>query len=117
MGTYRVIHRKTPPTLGGAPNPFAVDIGGGFYHVEPRYEMERDDELVADAVNGREWDTFFAKAGAATAQAVLSARVRRSVGTRGETETVIVRKIDVRGEDTVEEDAIPPHNWSTTEMR
>lgn len=78
--SYRVIQRATPPMVGTGdeiqPSPFAVPIGGGYYHVEPRYVLEPGDTLVADDINASRWATLAAKA-PAHAQAILRAKVYR----------------------------------------
>jgi len=81
MSIYRIIQRAMPPTLlddtGPVPSPFAVGLGGDYYHVEPRYVLESGDTLIADDVNGAKWTTLLAKA-PAHAQAILRALVYRN---------------------------------------
>lgn len=105
--TYRIIKRATPPTLGTGedqqPNPFAVPIGGGYYHVEPRYVLEKDDGLVADDINGDTWRDLPGKAPAHAASILRARAYRKADGTlRAEVEAdekaVVEKKVPQSGQ-------------------
>lgn len=137
MSTYRVIRRSTPPMLGDRLSPFAVSIGGDYYHVEPRYpsleragELDRGDVLVASGINGDTWSTMLTKA-PSDAPSILLASVLRSADgsplrngavTReaalakeradpASVSRVLIPMAQKRGGDVVDIEMLPPHHW------
>lgn len=96
MSTYRVIQRATPPASSPGYDDSqyaavghvlrfpegAVDLGNGYWHVEPRYLLDPvNDTLVADEINGKTWDSFPGKAPLHSAR-VMRARAYRYADTK-----------------------------------
>ena len=130
MGTYRIIQRATPPMLGDDPSPFAVSLGGGYYHVEPRYVLEKNDRLVADAVNGATWTKLTKDAPLDAPKILLTTVYRAADGTAIKSKNgpvtlgdvkladpTTVQRVSVKMEavkigDVVEVTSLLPHHWS-----